>query len=153
METLSIIAYRQPITKSEMEHIRGVSCDYAIQKLLEKDLISISGKSDGPGRPVLYSTSQSFMDYFGIRSVKDLPQLKDLHIEQNEIGSSSEYEDSEPEVAFVSEIPPVMGEEEDLQIPDRKTIFMENQVESPDEEISEENSEFRGETDPSWEFR
>lgn len=94
METLAIIAYRQPIAKSEIEHIRGVSCDYAIQKLLEKELIEISGKSDGPGRPVLYSTSKLFMDYFGIKSVKDLPQLKDLHVEQNEIGTSSELSDA-----------------------------------------------------------
>ena len=72
METLAIIAYRQPISKTEVEHIRGVSCDYAMQKLLEKELIEISGKSDGPGRPILYSTSRSFMDYFGIKSVKDL---------------------------------------------------------------------------------
>ncbi len=94
METLAIIAYRQPIAKSEIEHIRGVSCDYAIQKLLEKELIEISGKSDGPGRPILYSTSRLFMDYFGIKSVKDLPQLKDLHVEQNEIGTSSDLSDA-----------------------------------------------------------
>ncbi|HOL18309.1 MAG TPA: SMC-Scp complex subunit ScpB, partial [Bacillota bacterium] len=61
LETLAIIAYKQPITKSEIEHIRGVSCDYAIQKLLEKELVAISGKSEGPGRPIMYSTSDSFM--------------------------------------------------------------------------------------------
>ncbi len=94
METLAIIAYRQPIAKSEIEHIRGVSCDYAVQKLLEKELVEISGKSDGPGRPVLYSTSRNFMDYFGIKNVKDLPQLKDLHVEGNEIGSATEMMDS-----------------------------------------------------------
>ncbi|MFN8166479.1 MAG: SMC-Scp complex subunit ScpB [Bacteroidia bacterium] len=94
METLAIIAYRQPIAKSEIEHIRGVSCDYAIQKLLEKELIEISGKSDGPGRPVLYSTSKLFMDYFGIKSVKDLPQLKDIHVEQNEIGTASDLSEA-----------------------------------------------------------
>ena len=76
METLAIIAYRQPISKSEIEHIRGVSCDYAVQKLLEKELVEISGKSDGPGRPVLYSTSRNFMDYFGIKNVKDLPSCR-----------------------------------------------------------------------------
>lgn len=91
METLSMIAYKQPISKSEIEHVRGVNCDYAIQKLLEKDLITISGKSDGPGRPILYSTSESFMDYFGIKSVKDLPQLKDIHVESNEIGQPADY--------------------------------------------------------------
>jgi segregation and condensation protein B len=78
LETLAIIAYKQPITKPELEHIRGVSCDYSIQKLLEKDLIVISGKSDGPGKPLLYSTSKNFMDHFGLRSVKDLPKLKDI---------------------------------------------------------------------------
>ena len=94
METLAIIAYRQPISKGEVEHIRGVSCDYAMQKLLEKELIEISGKSDSPGRPILYSTSRNFMDYFGIRNVKDLPQLKDLHVEGNEIGTATEMMDS-----------------------------------------------------------
>lgn len=94
METLAIIAYRQPISKAEVEHIRGVSCDYAVQKLLEKELIEISGKSDGPGRPVLYSTSRTFMDYFGIKNVKDLPQLKDLHVEGNEIGTATEMMDA-----------------------------------------------------------
>ncbi len=95
METLAIIAYRQPISKTEVEHIRGVSCDYAMQKLLEKELIEISGKSEGPGRPIIYSTSRSFMDYFGIKSVKDLPQLKDLHLVQNEIGLPAEDNYSE----------------------------------------------------------
>ena len=94
METLAIIAYRQPISKSEIEHIRGESCDYAVQKLLEKELVEISGKSDGPGRPVLYSTSRNFMDYFGIKNVKDLPQLKDLHVDGNEIGTATEMMDS-----------------------------------------------------------
>ena len=86
METLAIIAYRQPITKPEVEQIRGVNCDYSIQKLLEKELISISGKSDAPGRPLLYSTSKLFADYFGLASEKDLPQLKDIQTNENEIG-------------------------------------------------------------------
>jgi len=101
METLSIIAYKQPVTKSEVEHIRGVNCDYAMQKLLEKELIEISGKSEGAGRPILYSTSRTFMDYFGLRSVKDLPQLKDLHMEQNEIGQASDLLDAGP--GFIAE--------------------------------------------------
>lgn len=86
LETLAIIAYKQPISKSEMEHLRGVSCDYSIQKLLEKELIVIEGKSEGPGKPLLYGTSKNFMDHFGLKSVKDLPKLKDLHIAENEIG-------------------------------------------------------------------
>ncbi|MBL7924926.1 MAG: SMC-Scp complex subunit ScpB [Bacteroidia bacterium] len=93
LETLAIIAYKQPLSKSEIEHIRGVNCDYSIQKLLEKELIVISGKGDGPGKPLLYSTSKNFMDHFGLKSVKDLPKLKDLHIADNEIGMPSDLMD------------------------------------------------------------
>ncbi|MEZ4934826.1 MAG: SMC-Scp complex subunit ScpB [Saprospiraceae bacterium] len=57
------MAYKQPVSKSEAEAIRGVSCDYSLQKLLEKELVSIVGRSDGPGRPLLYGTSSKFMDY------------------------------------------------------------------------------------------
>jgi len=86
LETLSIIAYKQPVVKSEMEKIRGVSCDYSIQKLLEKELIAIIGRSDAPGRPLLYGTSEKFMDYFGIKSIKDLPKIKDFRTADSEIG-------------------------------------------------------------------
>jgi len=90
LETLTIIAYKQPISKSGVEQIRGVSCDYAIQKLLEKELIQIKGKADTIGRPIIYGTTQKFMDYFGINHLKDLPQLKDFVSEENAIGDISE---------------------------------------------------------------
>ena len=83
METLSIIAYKQPVTKGQVEAIRGVSADYAIQKLLEKELIVISGRNETmPGHPLVYATSKSFMDYFGINSPEDLPKIKDVLAEQ-----------------------------------------------------------------------
>lgn len=79
LETLAIIAYRQPISKGEIEHIRGVSTDYSITKLLEKELIVISGRSeDLPGKPLLYTTSKAFMDYFGLNSPQDLPKLREV---------------------------------------------------------------------------
>lgn len=79
METLAIIAYKQPITKSEIEFIRGVSADYSIQKLLEKELIVITGRNEEMvGKPLTYATSKNFMDYLGINSSIDLPQLKDI---------------------------------------------------------------------------
>ncbi len=78
METLAIISYKQPITKTEIEQIRGVNCDYSVHKLLEKELISIEGKSDAPGKPLLYITSKMFMDYFGLKTIQDLPKLKDI---------------------------------------------------------------------------
>ncbi len=86
IETLAIVAYKQPITKQEIEQIRGVNCDYTIQKLLEKDLITITGKADTVGKPVLYSTSSIFMDYFGINSIAELPQSKEIISDNNEIG-------------------------------------------------------------------
>lgn len=83
LETLAIIAYKQPITKGEMEAIRGVSCDYTVQKLLEKELIIISGRNEKlPGHPLVYSTSKNFMDYFGINSSDDLPKIKEVLAEQ-----------------------------------------------------------------------
>lgn len=79
METLAIIAYKQPITKSDIEFIRGVSADYSIQKLLEKELIIIVGRNEeAVGKPLLYSVSRHFMDYLGINSPAQLPQLKEL---------------------------------------------------------------------------
>jgi segregation and condensation protein B len=79
IETLSIIAYKQPVTKSEIELIRGVNCDYAVQKLLEKELIVISGRrEDAVGKPLIYSTSKNFMDYFGINTADDLPKIKEI---------------------------------------------------------------------------
>ncbi len=100
IETLSIIAYKQPVTKSEIELIRGVNCDYAVQKLLEKELIVISGrKEDAVGKPLIYATSKSFMDYFGINSADDLPKIKEIlnqelieatKIEREEITKSAE---------------------------------------------------------------
>ena len=83
LETLSIIAYKQPITKSEIENIRGVNCDYAVQKLLEKELVIIAGRNeDAVGKPLIYTTSRSFMDYFGINSADDLPKIKEVLMEE-----------------------------------------------------------------------
>lgn len=79
LETLSIIAYEQPVTKSEIEQIRGVNCDYAVQKLLEKELVTIAGrKEEAPGKPLIYTTSRSFMDYFGINNSDDLPKIQEV---------------------------------------------------------------------------
>jgi len=86
LETLAIVAYKQPVSKSEVEQIRGVNCDYALQKLLEKELVLIAGRSDGPGRPLLYATSDKFMDYLGIRTLSDLPKPKDFKEVENMVG-------------------------------------------------------------------
>lgn len=83
LETLSIIAYKQPVTKGEIEAIRGVSSDYAVQKLLEKELIIITGRNEAlPGHPLVYATSKNFMDYFGINSAEELPKIKEVLADQ-----------------------------------------------------------------------
>ena len=76
LETLAIIAYSQPITKAEIEAVRGVNVDYIIGSLLEKDLITIKGRAEVVGRPMLYGTTDNLLEYLGINSIEDLPQLK-----------------------------------------------------------------------------
>ena len=109
IETLSIIAYKQPVTKSEIELIRGVNCDYAVQKLLEKELVVIAGrKEDAVGKPLIYTTSRTFMDYFGINSTADLPKIKEVLnqeiIEATEVEriGNNEKEVTDNEAAIVS---------------------------------------------------
>lgn len=89
METLSIIAYKQPVTKTVIEQIRGVNCDYTIQKLLDKELVTIVGRGETIGKPLLYGTSPKFMDYFGLKSIQDLPALKDFEDKKQVIGDES----------------------------------------------------------------
>lgn len=97
METLSIIAYRQPISKTEIENIRGVNCDYAVQKLLDKQLIEITGKADTIGRPMLYGTTVKFMEYFGINELGELPTPKEFSSETNTIGENLDVKEQEPD--------------------------------------------------------
>ena len=90
LESLSIVAYKQPVTKGELEKIRGVSCDYAVQKLLEKELIEIVGRADSIGKPLLYGVTKRFLDYFGIKGLEDLPQPKEFALPENSIGEVPE---------------------------------------------------------------
>ncbi len=100
LETLSIIAYRGPITKVECEKIRGVDCNYSVEKLLEKELIEISGRMENmPGKPILYKVTQTFLDYFGINSTNELPKLKDVlpQPDDNVVGEVPEIVSDNPE--------------------------------------------------------
>ena len=113
LETLSIIAYKQPVTKSEIEIIRGVNCDYAVQKLLEKDLVVIAGrKEESPGKPLIYATSKSFMDYFGINSADDLPKIKEVL--NHEITEATKIEDIQYETVVV--VDETINEEDVIEI-------------------------------------
>jgi len=86
LETLAIISYKQPITKSQMESIRGVNCDYTVQKLLDMELVEIVGREQGPGRPLRYGSTEKFMDHFGLKDLRELPQLKEFETEVEAIG-------------------------------------------------------------------
>jgi len=108
LESLAIIAYKQPVTKTEIESIRGVNSDYTIQKLLEKDLIEISGRSEGPGKPLLYSTTSKFTDYFGLKTIEDLPKVKELENTDNQIGEQAPIEEEQKPV-----VPNIVNEEEE----------------------------------------
>ena len=111
IETLAIIAYKGPITKSECEAIRGVNSDYSVQKLLEKELIEVAGRmEDAVGKPVLYKVTPLFLDYFGINSTKELPKLKDIFTpDENTIGQQAE---------LISDIAPVTEVEETRATPE-----------------------------------
>lgn len=82
LETLSIIAYKQPITRIEIEKVRGVSCDHAVNKLLEYDLIQELGRLDAPGKPLLFGTTEQFLRCFGVSSLDELPRLNPVQIEE-----------------------------------------------------------------------
>jgi segregation and condensation protein B len=109
LETLAIIAYKQPITKPDIEHIRGVNCDYSIQKLLEKELVVITGRNeDAVGKPLIYATSKTFMDYLGLNSMDDLPKITELFPQNVEPTAGSEAIPG-------TEVQLVINEEGDLQ--------------------------------------
>jgi segregation and condensation protein B len=142
LETLSIIAYKQPITKSEIESIRGVNCDYAVQKLLEKDLVIISGRNeDAVGKPLIYSTSKSFMDYFGINSADELPKIDEVFMEEMVRATQVSDVEQDEEVLHVHD---VVGEAGELHIAEGEVpthIHVEERVVEENMEITEDEIE------------
>ena len=81
LETLSIIAYKQPVTKAEIEKIRGVKCDHAINKLVEYELVKELGRLDAPGRPILFGTTEEFLRCFGVHGLEELPSVDPVRLE------------------------------------------------------------------------
>ena len=88
METLAVVAYKQPVTRAEVEQIRGVKCDYSLQSLMMKGLIQEAGRKDTIGRPILYATTDTFLSHFGIQGLEDLPPLP-----ETESGAAEETDD------------------------------------------------------------
>jgi segregation and condensation protein B len=117
LETLAIIAYRQPVSKSEMDYLRGVDCGYALAKLLEKQLIEPAGRASTPGRPLTYRTSGAFMEYFGIQSLDDLPKLKEVSLAEEQ----------------TDELYRTKLAEQQLAVPYAETSAQHSDLESPDD--------------------
>ena len=92
LETLSIVAYKQPVTRIEIEQIRGVKCDYAVNKLIEYNLIQELGRLDAPGRPILFGTTEEFLRSFGLTSVEDLPVISPEKVADFKIEAEEETE-------------------------------------------------------------
>lgn len=110
METLAIIAYRQPVTKASIESVRGVSSDGMVQKLLDADLVKIAGRSDLPGRPLLYETTDFFYEHFGVRSIDDLPNSQELRNMAWPCTPAEEEADGAPRQMVLGEFQETQGE-------------------------------------------
>ncbi len=131
LETLALIAYRQPITKADIEAVRGVSVDGTMQKLLERGLVRTGGRADLPGRPMLYETTDQFMEHFGVKDLNDLPNASELRIvplPTAEIPAEAET----PEIAEEKVDTPIVEEapvEEDLAADEENKIEDEIEIE------------------------
>lgn len=104
LETLSIIAYKQPVTRLEIERIRGVSCDHAVNKLLEYDLITELGRLDAPGRPLLFGTTEQFLRCFGVKSLDELPEMNAVQVAEFKQQAEAEAGLMQSDVANVAEV-------------------------------------------------
>jgi segregation and condensation protein B len=143
LECLAIIAYKQPITKAEIEAIRGVISDGAMKTLLERHLVTIAGRSDKPGRPLLYGTSKEFLEYFGINKIADLPRIEEFEAmarEKMEQLSDDEVAmlDSAPdEEDFSGETPTEPQNEQQAQA--SSDTPMDNSKEQSPQSVDEQN--------------
>ena len=105
LETLAIVAYRQPVTRAEVEDIRGVHCGHMLRSLVDKRLVKVAGRADELGRPMLYGTTRHFLEAFGLRSLKDLPRREKL-VQPSPAPKAPATEDAEPDDNADSECPP-----------------------------------------------
>lgn len=120
METLAIIAYKQPVTRLEIEHIRGVNCDYAVQVLLKHNLIEVVGRKDVLGKPLLFGTTENFLKRFQISSVEELPDYEKLLsnikiLEETTVKTEETSMYNEFEIPEEEEMPEFLANESDLQ--------------------------------------
>ncbi len=130
IETLAIIAYKQPVTKTEVENIRGVNCDYVLKTLLEKELITVTGRAESVGRPLLYGTTKEFLKHFGLNTITDLPKPREIE----EILGESQYEIERRMLEAQTAAEKLQKEEENFKsrlphIPKKKSELEQKEVE------------------------
>ena len=151
LETLAIIAYKQPITKTEVESIRGVSADTVIRTLIERKLITVTGREKAPGNPLLYGTTRYFLEYFGLKDISDLPKLREI---DELLKSDEKFLESLDQVSLQELIPEELGitsmlstkpekdERGEIELPE---ISDENEMDDSADETSEDESEDKAE--------
>ncbi|MEI8133526.1 MAG: SMC-Scp complex subunit ScpB [bacterium] len=138
LETLSIVAYKQPVSKSDIENIRGVNCDEVIKSLLEKNLITITGRSESVGRPLLYGTTQDFLRHFGLGSMRDLPKPREIEeLLKEESVKATTLEEAANE--FVDQ----NGQEDSVTIDEVIAVAKEEQSEGLTEEEADLIADYR----------
>jgi segregation and condensation protein B len=132
VETLAIVAYRQPVTRPEVDDIRGVDSGATLKLLLERDLLRILGKKDEPGRPILYGTTSAFLEFFGLKSLKDLPTLREFTELSDESLRVAEAElgDVVPEAAPAPQPPTAESPPHDTLAPEAPST--KDELEDPD---------------------
>lgn len=139
LETLAIIAFKQPITKSEIEAIRGVNVDGVVRTLMERNLIKVAGRAQAPGNPLLYETTEAFLEYFGINSLDDLPKLKEI---DEILESDSQIKKEIGEVVLHELMPEKLGmniEKAELEQPELDEDQSDQNSQSQEENNQEEN--------------
>jgi segregation and condensation protein B len=138
LETLAIIAYSQPISRPEIESIRGVNVDYIVGTLLEKNLITIKGRADAPGRPILYGTTNQFLEYIGLNSVEQLPPLKDI---SDIIKTGPPDGITQSDIDFYEEINLIKSKLETNKNPDADDVIKDSNKNIIDEKSAEDEKQ------------
>ena len=153
LETLAIIAYKQPITKTEVESIRGVSADTVIRTLIERKLITVTGREKAPGNPLVYGTTRYFLEYFGLKDISDLPKLREI---DELLKSDEKFLESLDQVSLQELIPEELGitsmlstkpnkdELDEIELPE-SNIKTETETDDSPEETADDKSEDKDE--------
>lgn len=147
LETLAIIAYKQPVTKTEVESIRGVNVDTVIRTLIERKLITVTGREKAPGTPLLYGTTRYFLEYFGLKDISDLPKLREI---DELLKSDEKFLESLDQISLQELIPEELGitsmlspksDTEEFPENDLSVTGNKNNVKNSSEDVKEDESD------------